>query len=112
MTQPNSYLLIKPPNIIPSVARATTSYQEFCKLIAEKLIDTQYCIRSLLLKIEKEYHILNTVKTLNARDKKVINDYLQKLELEIVDMIKIRDELIKLKNNESAMRSAFISNKN
>lgn len=112
MTQTTSHHLLIKKHIIPSVARATTNYREFCRLIIEKLNDTEYCIRSLSTKIEKEYHILNTAKNLNARDKKVIQDYLNKMETEIADMIKIRDELLKLKNNEAAMQRAFTANKN
>lgn len=110
MTQSTSHLL--KIHIIPSVARATTNYREFCRLIVEKLNDIEYCIRSLSTKIEKEYSILNAATTLNARDKKVIRDYLCKTETEIADMIKIRDELLKLKNNETAMQRAFTANKN
>jgi len=59
------------------------------------------------LKFEKELDILNTVKELKDRDKNVINMYLDRLEAELHDMVKVRDELLKLKNNENAMRRAF-----
>ena len=94
-------------NIIPPVAMVTTNYIEFCRLIIEKLNDTQFYIRSILLKIEKELHILNNAKDLKDRDKKVIDTYLNRLETELHDVVKVRDELLKLKNNENAMRRAF-----
>jgi hypothetical protein len=102
----------QPMNSIPSAARVTTSYREFCRLITEKLVDTQYCIRSLSTKIEKEYHILNNAKTLSQRDKRTIQNYVHKMETDIKDLIQIRDELLKLKNNEAAMQRTFAANKN
>ena len=95
-------------SVIPAYAMMTNNYAEFSRLIIEKLNDLQYYIRSILLKMEKERHILITAKDLKDRERTTIENYLKTLELDLTDAIKVRDELQKLRNNEKAMRKAFV----
>jgi hypothetical protein len=95
-------------SVLPSEAIVTKNFKDFCRMIGERLIDIKHKVKYLSEKAEYERHILRTRSTeLTERDKKIIRDYINKLELEIEKWTKVRTRLHKLVVSETKMRKVF-----
>ena len=104
----NKKSINKYKSVIPSEAFITKNYREFCRMIDERLDDIKIKVKYLYKKVEFERNIMITKsEELNEREKKIIRDYINKLELEIDKWIKLRNLLYKLANSEKRLQNIF-----
>ena len=95
-------------SVIPSEARITKNFKEFCYMIKERLVDIQTKIQFLTNKVDFERNVLRTRSIeLTERDKTIIRTYINKLEIEIEKWTKVRTRLHKLVVSETKMRKLF-----
>lgn len=95
-------------SVIPSEAFITKNFKEFCRMIRERLDDIKRKVRYLYEKVEFERNILRTKsEEINEREKKIIRDYINRLDLDIERWIKIRNLLYKLTNSEKRLQNVF-----
>jgi len=98
--------------VIPSEAFVTKNYREFCRMIGERLVDIKHKIRHLVENVECERTILRTkAEELTERDKKIIRDYINRLEHDIEKWTKVRNRLHKLANSETRLQKVFTNRK-
>jgi hypothetical protein len=99
--------------VIPAEAFVTTDYREFCRIIKDRFIDTTHVLQYLIKKVEIEKNILRTKSTeLIEREKKIIRDYINKVENDICSRSKVRNLLYKLVNSEKRLSKVFNNRKN
>lgn len=106
----NKKSIKKYQSVIPSEAFVTKNYREFCRMIGERLDDIKRKVRYLYEKVEYERTILRTKSDeINEREKKIIRDYINRVELDIERWIKVRNLLYKLANSEKRLQKVFMS---
>jgi 5-bromo-4-chloroindolyl phosphate hydrolysis protein len=99
-------------SVIPSEAFVTKNNREVCRMIGERLVDIKHKIRYLVEKVECERTILRTKsEELTERDKKIIRDYINRLEQDIEKWTKVRNRLHKLANSENRLQKVFTNRK-
>jgi hypothetical protein len=95
-------------SVIPSEAFITKNFREFCRMIKEHLIDIKHKVKYLCEKVELERNILKTKsEEINDREKKIIRDYINRVERDIEKWIKVRTRLYRLATSEKRMMMVF-----
>jgi len=98
--------------VIPAEALVTKDYREFCRIIKDRFVDITHNLQYLIKKVEIEKNILRTKSTeLIEREKKIIRDYINKVERDICSRSKIRNLLYKLVNSERRLAKVFNNRK-
>jgi hypothetical protein len=95
-------------SVIPSEALITKNFRDFCRMIKEQLIDIKHTVKYLSEKVELERNILRTKsEEINEREKKIIRDYINRVERDIEKWIKVRTRLYRLATSEKRMMRVF-----
>ena len=94
--------------VIPKEALATKDYKEFCCIVKDHFIAITHILHHLTKKVEIEKTILRTKSTeLMEREKKIIINYINKVETDMDKWSKTIHILYKLLKSETRMAKVF-----
>lgn len=101
--------LAKYQSVIPSEAFITKNFSDFCRMIKDRLIDIKRKVQLLNEKVHFERQILLKSTELTERDKQIIQNYINKLELDIAKWTKVTTLLHRLASSEKRMMKVFMN---